>query len=158
MKDWTIVILLSVCVLVPVAGCGSKGQLSGLVPGHGVVFYDDVPLADANISFSPVQQGGTARGASASMDSNGAFQLMTLNRNDGVQPGEYVVTVTKTERPAPVDEETARKRMSGEIPAQPPDKTIKHLINPKYADEKTSGINVTIGPKGDKKIEIRLEK
>ena len=83
---------------------------------------------------------------------------MTLNRNDGIQPGEYVVTVTKTERPAPLDEETLRKAMSGEISVSPPEKTVKHLINPKYATEKTSGINVTIGPKGDKKIEIRLEK
>lgn len=158
MKYSTIVILLLTCVLVPVTGCGSKGQLSGLVPGQGVVFYDDAPLASATISFTPVQQGGTARGASASTDENGVFQLMTLNRNDGVQPGEYAVTVTKTEKPTPVDEETARKMMSGEIPAPPLDKTVKHLINPKYADEKTSGINLTIGPKGDKKIEIRLEK
>ncbi|MCL2117157.1 MAG: carboxypeptidase-like regulatory domain-containing protein [Planctomycetaceae bacterium] len=158
MKQWTLVLLLFANVLVPVIGCGSKGQLSGLVPGHGVVFYDDTPLASATVSFTPTQENGTTRGASATTDEKGAFQLMTLNRNDGVQPGEYVVTVTKVERPPPVDEETLRKAMSGEIPAPPLDTKIKHLINPKYADAKTSGVNVTIGPKGDQQIEIRLEK
>ena len=158
MKQWAIGILFLACPLLAVTGCGSKGQLAGLVPGHGIVLYDDAPLASASLTFHPINKDGTLRGASAVTDENGKFKLMTLNPGDGIEPGEYVVTVLKTERPPPVDEETLRKAMSGLIPPPPQDKTIKHLINLKYADAKTSGINVTIGPKGNKSLEIRLEK
>ena len=158
MKRRAIVILFLTCITLSIIGCGSKGRLSGLVPGHGVVHYENAPLTAASITFHPVKNDGAMRGASALTDENGYFKLMTLNPNDGIAPGEYVVTVMKSELPPPLDPEIMQKMMDGLIPPAPPETAIKHLVNPKYADAKTSGINVTIGSKGDKKIELRLEK
>lgn len=158
MKKTKLLIFTVTLALICQAGCRSKSQLPGLVPAEGTVVYNGEPLAGASVTFHPVVKDADLRGASTITDQNGKFKLMTLNPGDGIAPGDYVVTVVKSERPAPPDEETARKMMSGLIPPPPLEKTVKHLINPKYAGEKTSDVTVTIGPKGDKKIEIRLDK
>ena len=67
---------------------------------------------------------------------------------DGIRLGKYVVTVTKMV----VDEVAAKK-----VPEHAPQPVI-HLIPKKYTSPETSGIELTIGPKGDKNIEIRLDK
>ncbi|MCL2743463.1 MAG: carboxypeptidase-like regulatory domain-containing protein [Planctomycetaceae bacterium] len=138
------------------SGCGTSANLSGLVPGQGTVFYEGAPLAGATVTFHPVQQSEIERAASAITDSNGQFKLMTLQPNDGVLPGEYTVTVLKMKTPE-IDAETQRKIMYGELPPQP-QLPPEHLVNVKYTDVKTSGINFTVGPKGDKNIEVRLVK
>ena len=101
MKQSTIVITLFIGAIVWVTGCGSKGQLDGLVPGYGVILYDEEPLANATVTFHPVQQSGMSRAATAMTDANGNFRLRTLQPDDGVQPGEYTVTVMKVESPPP---------------------------------------------------------
>lgn len=143
-------------LILSATGCGKSG-LPGLVSGKGIVLYDGQPLADANVTFIPAAGSQGMRGASATTDQSGQFTLMTLNPEDGVQPGDYIVTVAKTKRPPKFDEEAGRKFMRGEGPPPPPSSgKIEHEISPKYFSKETSGLKITIGPKGDKNIKLDL--
>jgi hypothetical protein len=74
---------------------------------------------------------GNARSASAVSASDGTYKLMTLDQ-EGAMPGEYVVTVTKTEMPADatavISMEEAEKANAKPL-AQP-----KELLPAKYGD------------------------
>jgi len=139
------IVLLLACFSLP--GC-SKSGIPGLVPVHGTVFFEGAPLEEATIAFKPAEGTEGARMAIAKTDEQGKFQLMTLNPGDGIKPGTYTVTVTKII----VDVEKAKRVPEHE--AQP----VIHLVPERYTSYQTSGIELTIGPKGDKNIEIRLEK
>ena len=141
-------LLLLLCFLTFLfPGCSGRG-LPGLVPVQGTVFFDGVPLEEAHVTFRPLEGAEGARAAIAKTDGNGKFTLMTLHPGDGISPGKYIVTVSKME----VDQEAAQRVQEHE--AQP----VVHLIPAKYASPGTSGLELTIGPKGDKNLELRLEK
>jgi hypothetical protein len=63
---------------------------------EGTVTYQGIPVADANISFSPVLNGSPAYGRT---DSQGKYKLQTLLGavDQGTTPGEYVVIINKSE-------------------------------------------------------------
>lgn len=140
-------------------GCYKSNRLKGLVPGHGVVIHEEKPLSEAQITFHPKTGTESLRGAYAETDANGRFKLSTLHPQDGIEPGAYVVTVEKTEKRAKMDPETALKITAGEIrgPDSLTEKPPKSLIDPRFADRETSGIEIEIDRKGNKSIEIRLE-
>ncbi|MDR1385551.1 MAG: carboxypeptidase-like regulatory domain-containing protein, partial [Planctomycetaceae bacterium] len=92
MKKW---IIFSLLILI--AGCNQSGQLKGLVTASGTVTFHGQPVDQATIIFSPKAGEDTARAASATTDAKGHFTMMTLNPGDGVFPGNYLVTVEKTE-------------------------------------------------------------
>ena len=151
----TILVLL----LATAVGCGRSG-LPGLVPGKGIVLYDDQPLEEATVTFHTSETNPNARGAIGTTNSAGQFTLMTLNPNDGIAPGDYIVTVSKIERPPPaVGDDAATNALTGggggvAVAMRP--KPPKHLISPKYYSRGTTDIKVTIGPKGDKDIKLEL--
>ncbi|MDR0871195.1 MAG: carboxypeptidase-like regulatory domain-containing protein [Planctomycetaceae bacterium] len=134
--------------IVLLAGCSQSGRLSGLVPAQGVVKFNGEVVAGADITFSP---SGDARPGTATTDASGKFSLMTLNPGDGIYPGEYTVTVKKTE----VTGEYKRGRVNGKFVAEDTRQYIEHLPA-KYGAITTSDIKLTISPKGDKNIEINL--
>jgi len=130
---------LAVLLIGGLAGCGDGGLT--LVPAVGVVTLDGKPVADAGVIFTPVG-GGPA--ASASTDSNGRFQLHTVNR-PGAVPGEHVVTVTKQETTG-----------LGDFGAVGPGgiKTIWNVPE-KYSNPKTSGLEFEVGRNsGNLQIEL----
>jgi hypothetical protein len=73
-------------------GCGSR-----LPSVTGTVTMDGQPLDGAVILFSPEGQGGQV--ATGVADSSGKFQMGTYKPGDGVMPGKYKVTVTRSEEP-----------------------------------------------------------
>ena len=96
-----------VCALVLVAvvsaGCGGKPRP---VPTSGRVTIDGVPVGavetaplPARISFIPKKggegpsEGPTLRAATASLDSDGRYELSSFKPGDGVLPGEYDVVI-----------------------------------------------------------------
>ena len=155
MKQWfALIVLCSLTIIL--TGCAKKG-LPGLVPGKGVVLYDGKPLADAFVMLSPANDVSGLRGATGTTNEAGEFTLMTLDSNDGVQPGEYIVTIEKTKRAPKFDEEAGRKFMRGEGPPPPPPSgKLEHEISSKYYSKETTDLRITIGPKGDKKIKFEL--
>jgi len=72
------------------AGCGG----SAFPSVTGTVTLDGQALDGAQVVFSPDGAGGQV--ATAVTDSSGKFRMGTFKLGDGVRPGKYRVTVTKT--------------------------------------------------------------
>ena len=79
-----------------IAGCGD-GSIA-TINVTGTVTVDGEPLAGANVSFSPKSDGQGNPGFAVT-DADGRFRLQTLLGavDAGTTPGEYYVTITKTE-------------------------------------------------------------
>jgi len=77
-------------------GCGG-----GLPSVTGVVTMDGQPLEGAVVMFTPAGTAGQV--ATGVTDSSGKFSMGTDKQENGVRPGKYRVTITKTaEVPKPV--------------------------------------------------------
>lgn len=65
---------------------------------EGTVTYQESPVTKASVSFSPVEK-GKGNPAYGLTDESGKFKLQTVlgAPDKGTTPGEYVVTVSKTE-------------------------------------------------------------
>jgi len=149
MQKFPLFIALIVCLAI--AGCSRDG-LPGLVPAGGVVTLNGVPVEGATISFSPDPSIDGARSASATTDRNGRFVVTTLNFGDGMMPGEYRVVVSKTTG-------TGGELSAGEGGGRADTddrRTVNHLPLI-YASMETSGLTVSIPPRGDRNIEFVLE-
>ena len=83
-------LILAAGGLLLLAGCGS-----GTFPSvTGTVTLDGQPLDGAQVIFSPDGAGGQV--ATGLSGSNGKFRMGTYKPADGVRPGKYRVTITKT--------------------------------------------------------------
>ncbi|MCS7306512.1 MAG: carboxypeptidase-like regulatory domain-containing protein [Thermoguttaceae bacterium] len=120
-------------VLACLAGCGKK---ENLVSVSGTVLLDGKPLNGAVVTFHPVKGGPTGH---AKTDASGRFTVMTGTLG-GIKPGEYIVTVQKTEE---------LTRTDPLAPEKPP-----ALLTPvKYANVKTSPLKYT-APGGPANFEL----
>ena len=139
-----------------ISGCGNKSKLKGLVPASGVVMFENAPVEGASVMFAPTSGAGPQRTATTTTDAKGRFFMMTLNPGDGVFPGEYSVSISKTE---PAGEAKPSYAIDGTVVEgrEQRDGRYRNLLPEKYSVAKDSGLNVTISPKGDKKIEFLLE-
>jgi hypothetical protein len=139
--------------LLILCGCSPKTKLSGLAPVQGIVTLDNVPVAGASVSFSPVSGGGTMRAASGQTDDQGRFVMTTLSPHDGVTPGEFIVTVIKYEKYGSPPAKTISESGEEITPPHPE----KNVLPPKYESRESSDIKVTIPDVGDKNIKIELK-
>lgn len=122
-------LVLLAALLASSAGC-SDG-LPERVPVSGTVTIDGAPLTRGSIMF--ISQGG--RPAGGGIDSQGHFELSCYEQGDGATLGLHHVKVTAVE---PINERANR-----------------WLAPKKYADERSSGIEVEITePIDDLKIEL----
>lgn len=90
--------LLAALLGIFAGGCGSKGRPTiPTEPVEGTVTLNGAPLGKAEILF--VAQSPGAENATALSNENGKFTLTSLNGEPGkgALPGEYKVTVSKTE-------------------------------------------------------------
>lgn len=92
---WTAWVVAAGLGLLGLAGCSS-----GQHPVNGKLVYadNDEPvkeLAEQEVIFTSDKLGKSARGT---IQPDGSFQLGTVKENDGVMPGEYVVTLTQPYR------------------------------------------------------------
>lgn len=114
------------------SGCGGKpSEVSGTVT------LDGVPLKRGTVGFAPV--GGGMR-ASGPIESDGSYSLST-NRDAGLEPGEYTVSVVSREPGPPA---TSGPPMPG------PYITPQH-----YASDATSGLKFTV-ERGSNTIDLEL--
>jgi hypothetical protein len=117
------------------AGCSGEPTNPNLVPVAGTVTLDNQPLADASITFIPVGttagQGGTGR-----TGPDGKYELMHFREGKGVDPGEYMVVISKMVQrdgsPIPV----------GTLSAAEMD--IRDVIPRKYSDYNNSTLKATV--------------
>ncbi|WDI41146.1 hypothetical protein [Bremerella sp. P1] len=122
-------------------GCSGKREdkwTRGRPPVYevtGQVTYQGKPVADAVVTFQPVDEAG--RGGSAITDDQGYFEAQTFDPGDGLTPGTHRVAVHKVQL---VD---ASGNVVTEI-REPGGLREKNLVPKKYADFKKSGIEITV--------------
>ena len=156
-------LLSSVCLfiaLLMVSGCGGDSG-TATVKVKGVVMAGGKAVDGAVITFYS-KSGGEA--ASGRTDAEGKFQLTTRKPNDGAVPGDYVVTVSKSDG---ATEATAYDPSKGG--ALSPD-YIKQMQNvskgskdpakgalpAKYASIKDSGLVRTVTASGPNEFDFDL--
>lgn len=101
----------------------------------GKVTYQGEPVADAVVTFQPVDESG--RGGSAITDDQGYFEAQTFDPGDGLTPGKHRVAIHKVQL---VD---ASGNVVTEI-REPGGLREKNLVPKRYADFKKSGIEITV--------------
>lgn len=96
----------------------------------GQVTYGGKPLAGGTVCFTRIGQAGGDKGisrpATGETDPNGQYVMRTFDKDDGVLPGEYAVTVM------------ALDYAHGDIKGMP------LLIPMKYNATQTSGLKATV--------------
>ena len=134
-------VLSFLAIAVLLGGCNKAPGLKGLYPVKGKLTWDGNPVAGASIMFSPTFTGENARAAGAVTNANGEFTIQTLMPDDGVYPGEYLISVSKRELDKVYTEEelaaAAAKNIS--LPT-----SAHHVLPTKYANGETSGFKVTV--------------
>lgn len=128
----------SVIVLGLLAGCGGGSAPTVAVDGK-VTLGDGKPLTGGSIFLIPIRQGGWE--ASGPIHADGTFRLESLGL-DGAVPGEYKV---KLAMDPPASARGVRKKKTANVP-----------IDPKYLDENSSGLTVTV-PSGGGPVTVLLK-
>ena len=132
---------LAVALLLALAaGCSSKKGYKVA----GKVLVNGQPAGGATVVLSPAGNPQTMdKKPNAMTRDDGTFELSTLADGDGVEPGDYLVTITWPGKPKP----SARpKGMSGgdDERATTPDQ-----LRGKYADPQSSGLKITVKPEAN---------
>jgi hypothetical protein len=73
------------------------GESVPVVPVHGRVALEGKPLTGVVAAFSPTERSSKGRKAHPAIgvvEADGSFRMTTFRQDDGVHPGEYVVTFT----------------------------------------------------------------
>lgn len=129
-------------VALSLTGCGGDG----LQPLQGTVTLDGQPLADAAVSFSPVEGG---RPASGKTDADGKFVLASFKAGDGLPVGSYKVTIVKidTKQQAQAAPESAGDGDSPESAAMGAVEQGVTFVTPiKYSSPLTTDLVVDVQP------------
>lgn len=156
--------LLSVVVLA--AGC-SDGSPYKPVPVSGQVLYQGKPVSDAVVTFLWTSD-SPGRSASGKTDAEGNFQLTTIRNNDGAVPGDYAVTIAKTDAggasfDVSVDAETGTygddygAMMEAAASGKGMDKFVANSLPEKYSSAATSDIKRSVVEGLENEFVIELE-
>lgn len=142
-------------ILIVIAGCGGgidkyKKNRPKTVAASGVVTYRNQPLDGAIIVCFPTAAGDKAVAASAYSAADGSFSLQAYPPDKGAVPGNYQVTIQKTEEAAPVP-------TGPDAHDAPPPPKPRALIPAKYGKVETSGLTITIPAEGMTDIKFELK-
>lgn len=154
-------ISLFIAILTTVVLAGCSGKLATVMV-TGTITYEGKPLADAEISFSPVTE-GKGHPAYGITDGSGKYVLQTIlgDVGAGTTPGEYMVTVAKLEKPkqvsqAPQTDSSGRPIVTAASLGPPP--RLKSFIPDRYASVDTSELTATVERKRNNVIDFVLTK
>lgn len=133
-----ILVLLTVFSLV---GCQSQGGPETVIV-TGTVTQDGQVVEGALVVFTPQGNTDSKLAAQAETDASGTFSLQTYlggdDYKDGIEPGEYDVSITKLE-------------VVQDMRKQP-----KNLLPKKYSMPKTSGLKASVTQEGDNDFKYDL--
>ncbi|PQO41024.1 carboxypeptidase-like regulatory domain-containing protein [Blastopirellula marina] len=120
-----------------VAACSKSTLLDGASKTIVSVTLDGEPVEGAAVVFSPIDSGRSATGIT---DVQGHVEMGTVMPGDGVLPGQYLVTVTKS-----IDDPKSKIEESEEAPTGRYYSIPQlYLVPKKYLDPKSSGLTATI--------------
>jgi hypothetical protein len=135
-----IVSLISIASLaiVSIAGCRGKDRLA-VNPVRGQVVYHGHGVPNATVIFHPLGEAAEQLQKMrpyAYADRDGRFELKTYVTGDGAPPGEYevgIIAIAGSDRDSPQNPQSSST-------------TLPRELVQKYANQKTSGIKVTVEP------------
>ena len=139
-----------ILLLGAMAGCGNSSYPKCIQVG-GRVTYHGKPVATGSISFTPQGQPtgqAISRPAAGSLAADGSYALTSFREGDGVQPGEYVVTVVSVDRSA-----------GGSSRDKPPIAgfSVPSLIPRKYALPTTSGLKAAVPTDASGRLQFNFD-
>jgi hypothetical protein len=157
-----LLLLCAIASAVAVTGCGDATNTLDTEYVEGVVTLDGEPVADATVTFVPVEEGQGAP-ATGMTDQQGVYTLtaavtgeVSATHGAGTLPGEYYVGVTKMIVETPMSEEEAEKMGVEYIsPATDTPPSITHVVPERYNSPRQSGIRVAVQA-GSNDIPIEL--
>ena len=120
---WSTILCFLFILCVGASGCGDSRPARVAISGQ--VLIDGQPVTHGTIAIIP----DNARASGSDIGPDGRFTMSCFDQNDGVVPGNHLVTVTSIE----------------DIDSQ----TRKWLVPPKYSDPETSDAKVTIDEADD---------
>ena len=136
-----------------VAGCGGGSGLK-TYRVEGTVTLNGQPVADASLTFYPVS--GEHSGY-AKTDASGKYKLST-NAGDaeaGIVPGEYTVTISKSES-VPTGKTYATEDENGK-PITAPEMTLKETLPAQYTKVQSTPLKAVVEAKKLNEINFPLE-
>lgn len=119
-------------VLFSCIGCGEEGPR--LIEVEGVVTYQGSPVTQGTIHFGPAPESTAKRPAVGNLGSDGRYTLRSLPNREGIEPGEYVVTV----------QSYTGSHLDG---------SVEYLVPEIYTSVETSGLTATVGTDEGSRIE-----
>lgn len=108
-------------------------------------------MEGATVVFAPEGEG---RAASGLTDASGRFELTTLASGDGVMPGKYQVSISKTETEGTMSEEESQAYT--EEHGERPTVTTNELLPEKYKSAATSGLTAEVTESGKNEFTFEL--
>ena len=139
--------LLGFCVGVAalLVGC-QRGP--AVAPVSGVVTHQGVPLANAHVTFTPLEGANPASGFT---DASGRFTLQTYSNNDGALIGKHRVSIIARGPARPLRPGEIGSGMPGEMtPGEP-------VIPVKFFAPESSGLEREVTP-GKNEMTIDISK
>ncbi len=157
MQSRSLLVGIVVLSLPLMMGCGGgeEKEAPPTVPVSGVVTYNGAPVEGATVGFQPI--GMDQKPATGTTGADGRFELTTyisgIDYAPGAMPGDYQVTISKTESSVSGEsvEDQMRQQMTGGAPAGP-----KHLLPEKYASPETTDLTANVGADGAEGLEFTL--
>jgi hypothetical protein len=144
---WLVALALAPC------GCGSNSGLPDMVPIRGEVIYKGKPLTEGEgtVVYLPAES-GNSRQATGAIQSDGTFQLMTMQPGDGAMKGKYTIVVY-CYKPHP-SATLSREEYDKQLRAGKLDRGS--IIPEKYSNPATSGLSDVVdnSHSGFKRIEL----
>jgi hypothetical protein len=129
------------------AGCWNAGSPK-LKPIRGNVRYRGQPVAQGVVIYGPRDANG--RPARGEIQSDGSFAMSTYHPNDGVQHGDYVITVVVY---GPSMDGMSREQIEQALAHRSPIASIPE----KYSDPERSPLCDQVHPQHDGTIQLNLE-
>ena len=137
-----VVCLAAVAVL---AGCGSDADRPATLSATATVTYNGEAVEGAHVTLSPAGDSGDA--AFGDTDAQGKAALRTAFA-DGVVPGSYEVTVTKTQAQGGVAPAGGEEEMDEED-EEGAEVVYEDLLPARYGRADTSGFTATVTEDGE---------
>ncbi|MDR3234677.1 MAG: hypothetical protein LBT46_13630 [Planctomycetaceae bacterium] len=156
MKHLTTITLLIVTLML--FGCGQKlpDGMPKLYPVTITIIQDGKPLAGASVALAPKNvTAGQRYTAGAVTNTSGQAVIQTLSKYRGAVPGEYQITVLKTEfevTPLDAAERGVPKGMDKDNPSLPKESIEGYYtVDMKYGTVSTSPESITVEQKTNRK-------
>ena len=139
-------ISIALCMLA-LPACQSKTQGPATVPISGKISHNGQPVDNASVVFYPADGEATSKPAQGVTQTDGTFTVKTHvvkgEYKEGIEPGQYRVTVSKSSGPRPVEG-------GGMLPPT-------ELLPLQFTQPQSTRLSATVTEVGDNHFEFNLD-